>query len=286
MDSVDTLGERPLSPPGSGSQEAEVLAGDTPRPEFNQGQELAQAFLLAVRDEADATPFRQALAAMDRVALANELNTDAKKLAFWINMYNAFAQLELRPKPGSGVTLPGLAGGLLAEAAPFNNRSCVVAGHALSLNAIEHGLLRRSRLWWSPWFGRKLRPSAFEKRFRVDRLDPRIHFALNCAAESCPPIRFYEACSIDGQLDLATSAYLEASVRYDPASQVLELPGIFYLFRSDFGGPKGMLLFLNRYRNFTAPANPPRLRFQPFLRSPRLQHFAQETEALRPKEQP
>ncbi len=275
----------PSPPPGSGSQRVGLPDSNAPRNNNREGQGLAQAFLLAVRDGSRTQPYRDALAAMDRVTLANELNTDAKKLAFWLNVYNAVAQLHLQPRDSSGLTLPGLAGGLLADAALFNARACVVAGRALSLNAIEHGLLRRSRLWWSPWFGRKLRSSAFEKRFRVDRLDPRIHFALNCAAESCPPIRFYEASQIETQLDLATSAYLETTVRFDPGNQVLELPGIFYLFRSDFSGPKGMLLFLNRYRNFTSPANPPRFQFQPFLRSARLRHFALETEALRPKEQ-
>lgn len=252
------------------------------RTEVSEGQELAQAFLLAVRDGADPQPWRDVLAALDRNALANELNTDGKKLAFWINVYNAVAQLHLRPSQANGAAPAGYVGELIAGTASFNARACVIAGHALSLNGIEHGLLRRSRLWWSPWFGRKLRPGAFEQRFRVDRLDPRIHFALNCAAESCPPIRFYDASQLDAQLDLASAAYLEATVRFDPGKQELHLPGIFSLFRNDFGGPKGMLLFLNRYRNFTSPANPPRLKFQPFLRSARLGHFALETAALRP----
>jgi hypothetical protein len=257
------------------------------REAMSQGQELARHYLAAVQASADSRSFRDALAALDRDTLANELNTDAKKLAFWINVYNAVAQEHLGgASPGqAGIWrfLPGRLGRLVADAAPFNAPACVVAGQVLSLNAIEHGLLRRSRLWWSPWYGRKLKPDAFERRFRVDRLDPRIHFALNCAAESCPPIRFYEAGHLDAQLDRAVMAYLEGELRVDPVRRVLELPGIFYLFQRDFGGRKGILRFLNRYRNFTDPANPPRMRFLPFLRSARLQHFAQETEALRPQ---
>jgi len=254
---------------------------------MTQGQELAREYLSAVRASGDLRPYRDALAALDRETLANELNTDAKKLAFWIHVYNAVAQEHLggayQAHTGFFRFFPGRLRRLLAEAAPFNATACVVAGQTLSLNAIEHGLLRRSRLWWSPWYGRKLRPGVFEQRFRVDRLDPRIHFALNCAAESCPPIRFYEAEHIDAQLDQAVLAYLEGELRVDSARQLLELPGIFYLFQRDFGGRKGILQFLNRYRNFTDPANPPRLRFLPFLRSARLQHFAPETEALRPE---
>ena len=65
----------------------------------------------------------------------------------------------------------------------------VVACRALSLNAIEHGLLRRSRWRFGAGVRREPVPlSAFERQHRVARVDPRVHFALNCAAGSCRSI--------------------------------------------------------------------------------------------------
>ena len=257
------------------------------------GQQLAEDWLQSLRDGIVDSSYRDQLAGLDRLALANELNTDAKKLAFWINVYNAFAQIKLGNGAEAGQFNPEHAksfGSIPARALPssslqllqnvrlFTARDLVVAGQRLSLNDIEHGILRRSRLWWSPQFGRKIWPSAFELRLRADRLDPRIHFALNCAALSCPPIRFYQQEQIDQQLDLATMAYLENTVRFELANNLLELPAIFQMFRSDFNGRKGILLFLNRYRNFVDPVNPPHIRFQPFLTRRLLNNFADDAD--------
>ena len=69
------------------------------------GQQLAEDWLQSLRDGIVDSSYRDQLAGLDRLALANELNTDAKKLAFWINVYNAFAQIKL----GNGMALHGTA---------------------------------------------------------------------------------------------------------------------------------------------------------------------------------
>ncbi len=224
-----------------------------------QGQEMAALWLQKLKQGEDDSQSVQALARLNLDDLANELNSDSRKLAFWINVYNAWAYSFLSKRPFS--------------LRSFQQRSLCIGGRQLSLNDIEHGLLRRSRLWWSPWFGRKIWPSAFERRNRVDRLDPRIHFALNCAAASCPPIRFYVAATMDQQLDLAAAAYLEQTLVWEPVSQTLTLPGIMRMFRSDFGGLKGMIRFQNRYTRFQDPEFPPRIVFSAFDRSKRVGEF-------------
>ena len=73
-------------------------------------------------------------------------------------------------------------------------------------------------------------------------MNPRIHFALNCAAASCPPIAAYDPDRLDGQLDLATRGYLAATVgRRDGR---LVVPRVFLWFMGDFGGPAGVRRFL------------------------------------------
>ena len=67
----------------------------------------------------------------------------------------------------------------------------------MSLDKIEHGIIRKSKIkyiqgYFSKWF-----PDKFEKLFRMKKLDNRIHFALNCCTKSCPQIRLYTPKDID-----------------------------------------------------------------------------------------
>jgi hypothetical protein len=78
-------------------------------------------------------------------------------------------------------------------------------------------------------------------------MDPRIHFALNCGAKSCPPIRFYDPEEVNQQLDMATRSFLSQEVTYDESAQTVRTTPLFSLFRGDFGGKKGILKFLHRY---------------------------------------
>jgi len=66
-------------------------------------------------------------------------------------------------------------------------------------------------------------------------VDPRVHFALNCGARSCPPVRTYTAERVGDELEAATRSYMEAESSLDRKAGVLTLPGVIKLYRSDFG---------------------------------------------------
>ena len=73
----------------------------------------------------------------------------------------------------------------------FWDRFCYnIGGHIYSLDDIEHGALRDNQ--GHPSSG-KPRFDEGDPRIRAvcSPLDPRLHFALNCGARSCPPIRVY-----------------------------------------------------------------------------------------------
>jgi hypothetical protein len=213
--------------------------------------ELGRQLLLAVRaaDAAAAERAERALAALTEDALALDLADDHARLATWINLYNAATQRLVDRDPGA----------YRRRMRFFRRPAITVAGRALSLDAIEHGLLRRSR--WKAglgWLGNPL-PGAFERRLRVRRVDPRVHFALNCAAASCPPIAAYQADRLDAQLDLATRSYLAATVRRD--GDRLVVPRVFRWFPGDFGGRAGTRRFLAQHG---IPADGLRLQHAPW----------------------
>ena len=204
------------------------MSGDGPN-------ELAIAYLLAARTGgAEANAIERRLARLDDRQLALDLDSDTARVAFWLDVYNA------------AVVRAG-AVALTARRTRwqhFRQRSLVVAGHRLSLDGIEHGLLRRSR--WKlalGYLGNPL-PGTFERRHRVGRLDPRVHFALNCGAASCPPITAYEAERLDEQLELATRSFLTSEVRRD--GDVLRIPPVLLWYIGDFGGPRGVRRLLVR----------------------------------------
>ena len=96
----------------------------------------------------------------------------------------------------------------------------------------------------------------WEKKFRMNILDNRIHFALNCGAQGCPPVLFYEAKNIEKQLELATRSFLKKEVQFKPDENKVYVSKIFYWYKGDFGGKSGILKFLKKYNKVPEKAKP------------------------------
>ncbi|MBX5438951.1 MAG: DUF547 domain-containing protein [Thermoflavifilum sp.] len=210
--------------------------------------------------------YADSLAKFSPQQLGKQLYDDAHKKAFWLNIYNAYVQILLE----KDTTL------YHHRHRFFKTPSILIANHWLSLDDIEHGMLRHSKIKWSLGYFNKPFPSAFEKKFRVDALDDRIHFALNCGAKSCPPIAFYDASHIDEQLDLAMRNYLFNTVSYDSVKNVLYLPAIMGWFRHDFGGKKQMVALVKKL-GFISQDVHPRVKFKPYDWTLFLHHFQHTT---------
>lgn len=214
--------------------------------------ETAVELLVAVRRGDDPDPFLSRLADYDKSELGPLREDREHALAFWMNLYNAGTQILLERRPR-------LYDSPLRFLRFFRADAVTVAGHGLSLDEIEQGILRGRRSKYGLGYLPRL-PRAFERRYAVD-CDPRIHFALNCGAESCPAIRAYEPEAIDDQLDLATELYLEQTVEYDPETDRAHIPRLFLWYYGDFGGRSGIRTFLHEHEAVPAEATPT-LRFK------------------------
>lgn len=156
--------------------------------------------------------------------------SSAELLAFWLNLYNGltnFQILELGLRKS------------VKEVPDFFTRKVVkVNRFPLSLDEIEHGILRQNRPRKD---GEKLEnwncpdDPVFHLSF-----EPRIHFALNCGAQSCPAIAFYAGRSLDTQLKLSQAHFVAEGFLVDERKKRVECNAIFDWYRSDF--PE---LFLN-----------------------------------------
>jgi len=207
---------------------------------------LAEEFLLATRYDEPTGSFVDALAELDGAELAATLDTDKKRLAFWINIYNAATQHALAQDRQQYDNRRSF----------FSSPVITVAGTELSLDDIEHGILRRSYSKLTLGYLRSPFRDDFFERHELAERDPRIHFALNCGAESCPPIAAYTAEEIDRQLDWATEGYLDTHVEYDPGAGRAVVPRVLLWFRGDFGRKRDIIDFLVAYEQLPPGANP------------------------------
>ncbi len=210
---------------------------------------LIQELLSACQRNEPTDRYTEQLAALTDDDLRRVRTDRRTALAFWINCYNAATQLLLEERP-ERYDHP------LRFVRFFSFSAITVGGSSLPLDRIENGILRGGRSKYGLGYLPKLYVTDFERRYRLSECDPRIHFALNCGAESCPAIRFYEPGRIDEQLELATRTYLESTVRYDSDANVVRVPRAFVWFRGDFGGASDIRAFLRTYGALPETAEP------------------------------
>lgn len=199
--------------------------------------EIAARFLAAARAGTRDDQAVEDLASLDPVALATALADPAHRLAFWINVYNGAVRARLLRDPEA----------YRRRWRFFEAPAVTVAGHVLNANAIEHGILRRSAMVLGLGYVRNPFPSRFERLQRVERLDPRVHFALNCGARSCPPLAAWDPRDLDAQLDAAAATYLRGETKVVGGSTEVSVPRLLLWYRGDFGGRAGIIRLLKQH---------------------------------------
>lgn len=179
-----------------------------------------------LRGSAAYAAYRALIPALSRFDL-HQLVTPAHKLAFWINLYNLLAV--------DAVLHYGVERDINEVQGVFYRAGYRVDGLFFSLHDIEQGILRANRghpAVLGPQFG----TDDPRRQHALNQPEPRIHFALVCAAESCPAIRLYDAESIAAQLDLATRHFVNSSaVEIDLPAKTVCLSKIFQWYAPDFG---------------------------------------------------
>jgi hypothetical protein len=142
-----------------------------------------------------------------------------KEMAYWINLYNAFTIHSIVEKyPVSSVM--DLEGGKV-----WDKKKIVIAGKSLSLNNIEKDKLL--------------------KRFK----EPRVHFAVNCAAGSCPPLlnKAWTEDNVQSYYAKQAKAFINNSTYNSVSAKSIEASQIFNWYASDFGGSDKILSYFQKY---------------------------------------
>ena len=228
--------------------------------------EVARQLLERVRREEPVESHLQRLAEFEQREL-EMLRTDRiAALAFWLNIYNAATQLLLVERPGL----------FDSRWRFFRTAAITIADVPLSLDDIEHGILRGNRSKYGLGYLPRIANTGLESDYQL-KVDPRIHFALNCGAASCPAILAYEAEQIDDTLDEATQLHLDNTVTYNPERNRMRVPRVCLWFIGDFGGFSGLKAFLRDYGQIPDRRNPS-IRFQRYDWTKRPRRFISRSE--------
>ncbi|MFC1883946.1 DUF547 domain-containing protein [Thermodesulfobacteriota bacterium] len=139
-----------------------------------------------------------------------ELFSKKEQFAFYVNAYNAWTIKLILTKYPDVNSIKDL-GGLFSS--PWKKKIVRINGKVLTLDNIEHDILRPIHK------------------------DPRVHFAVNCASKSCPPLRSepYKGAELDRQLDEMAIAFINNPSRNRLEGDILWVSKIFSWYDEDFG---------------------------------------------------
>jgi len=166
----------------------------------------------------------------------------AVQWAYWVNLYNARTVLLILEHPDvDSIRDIKISPGLF-KIGPWGKKLLTVEGEALSLNDIEHRILRPI---WN---------------------DPRVHYAVNCAALGCPDLQAeaFTPENAERLLEAAARAYVNHPRGARIVDGELYTSSIYRWFRGDFGrNARDVIAHLRRYAD---PALAEQLRTKTYIK--------------------
>jgi hypothetical protein len=178
-------------------------------------------------DAADRERLKRYVSSLEQVDPATLDRTE--QIALLANLYNAKTiDIVLDHYPVASIKDISLGGGLLASitGGPWKQKVTKLKGEELSLDDIEHGILR-------PVFR-----------------DPRVHYALNCASLGCPNLRpeAFTGAKLETQLDAAARDFINDPRGVNASADALRVSSIYSWFQEDFGGDApGVIAHLKKF---------------------------------------
>ena len=162
---------------------------------------------------------------LGQLAAKGPTGSDNDQLAYWINAYNAYTvKLVIDHMP---VTSIKDIAAKVGTDTPWDYKFANIGGTSYTLNHIEHNIIR------------------------AKYNEPRIHFAVNCASESCPKLKneAYVGQRLEAQLTEQAKAFLSDKTKNNLSSSPIQISELFSWFKDDFTKGGTLISFLNKYSN-------------------------------------
>lgn len=175
----------------------------------------------------DQTELRNYLELLGKAAPNKKSWTRDEQLAYWINAYNAFTvELILNHYPVESIKDIGSGPLITFVNSPWDIKFIEIGNKKLDLNNIEHGIIRK------------------------DFDDSRVHFALVCAARSCPELRneAYTGAKLDRQLEEEAISFINNTARNKITEGKIKISKYFDWYAGDFEADgKSIIDYLNQF---------------------------------------
>lgn len=175
-------------------------------------------------DKAALKNYVAALETIDPTTLSSD-----EQLAYWLNFYNALtADVILDNYPLESIR--DIKDGPFDVKGPWNNKRVTVNGQELSLDDIEHNIIR-------PIYA-----------------EPRIHYGVNCASIGCPNLRktAYVGTTLNADLTSAARAFINNPRGVNVEKDRVTASKIYAWFKEDFGADEAEIL--NHIRQYAEPS--------------------------------
>ena len=148
-----------------------------------------------------------------------------EQFAYWANLYNAKTiDVVLDAYPVASIRDISINGGIVdflkksvGKGGPWKAKIVEVGGVKLSLDDIEHGIMR-------PVFR-----------------DPRVHYAVNCASVGCPNLQkaAFTGAKLEEMLEAAATDFINSPRGFSSKGGEITASSIYEWFAADFGGASG-----------------------------------------------
>ena len=195
----------------------------------NHSLDLSNQLIYSIYQHKNCASLLNELANKSKADLGRDLFNDSMKKSFWINIYNSTVQLSAPDSIERN-----------HNKKYFKAKRVTIANQKLSLNDIEHGMLRHSKRARgkkknkNKWF-----VSDFEKQFRVEKPDWRVFFTLNTGVNTDPYIGFFNPLDYNQQLKITSLYYLRSLIN----DGILVLPYRFTWYYHDAQGFEAVQLY-------------------------------------------
>lgn len=169
----------------------------------------------------DAAALRGYLSAMQAIDITQYPRDE--QFAYWVNLYNAATvDLIIANYPVDSIRDLGL-----PVLGPWKDKILKVNGKDLSLDDIEHGILRP--IW----------------------KDVRVHYAVNCASIGCPNLaaQAYTGARLDAMLEAAAADYVNHPRSFARVNGRLVASRIYDWYGNDWGDQAAVLDHARKYAN-------------------------------------
>jgi hypothetical protein len=212
--------------------------------QHNSAMSLSQDMLMSYKMNQPITDYENELAGMPFQSLVDELNSDLKKQAFWVNIYITYSQK------------------LFAETEVCDKKCkrkkvVTIANKVFSLNDILYKILLHSKC--AATGGKKPIAPKWEKSLRVSYPDGRVLFAIDSHPKITEAITYYESEKMDQQLNDISTIFLQAFIFYDSNKNEVFIPEWLKHFKREFGKSAGIIAGLKKAEIIPAGAATPKI---------------------------